>query len=260
MEGRKPKILIWDVEVSTVQLLIHNYGLKNYIKYFNPKDIKRDWILLSVAWKWHGDKHVQCVSVKADNIEDDRGVVDAFYHVLKDADIIIGHNIKAFDVKKFNSKVVEYGYAPLLFNTNQVIDTLQLCRKYFKFSSNKLSYVAHKLGLEAKDESPDWQKILDGNEDELRYMRKYNKQDVIVNEEIYNRIRGWHATHPNLNVINPIKDVQGKEVIACPNCQSTNNWKDGFRISRTGRKQSYQCKDCGSKFVYGKMKKVTESG
>ena len=258
--NRKPKILIWDVEVSTVQLLIQNYGLKNYIKYFNPKDIKRDWILLSVAWKWHGDNHAQCVSVKSNDIENDKGVVDAFYHVLKEADIIIGHNMKAFDAKKFNSKVIEYGYAPILFNPNQVIDTLQLCRKYFKFSSNRLSYVAHKLGVDAKDESPDWNKVLQGDEDEIRYMRKYNKQDVIVNEMVYNKIKGWHDTHPNLNVINTIRDTENNQVIACPTCQSVETVKDGFKFLKNGKKQRYQCKDCGRKFCHGKLIKVTEYG
>lgn len=253
MTARKPKILIWDVEVSTVQLLIQNYGLKNYIKYFNPKDIKRDWVLLSVAWKFHGDKATKCVSVKSDNIADDKGVVDAFYHVLKESDIIIGHNMKAFDLKKFNSKIVEYGYPPLLFKPNQIIDTLQLCRKYFKFSSNRLSYVAHKLGLDAKDESPDWNKILEGDENELRYMRKYNKQDVIVNEQIYDKIKGWHETHFNLNVINPIKDVVGDEVLACQTCQSVNVIKYGFHYTASGKKQRMQCRDCGRQFITGKF-------
>lgn len=248
----KPRILIWDVEVSTVQILIENYGLKNYIKYFNPKDIKRDWILLSVAWKWHGEPNTYCVSVKHDNVQDDRGVVETFYHALKNADIIIGHNIKAFDVKKFNSKLLEYGYDPLLFNSNQVIDTLQLCRKYFKLSSNRLGYVAQKLGVDAKDESPDWAKVLDGDEQEIRYMRKYNKQDVIVNEQVYNKLRGWHESHPNLNLYNPVRDVVGQTVLACTNCQSTNLVKDGYSYTRVSKRARARCKDCGNCFTHGK--------
>jgi hypothetical protein len=253
MEGRKPKILIWDVEVSTVQLLIQNYGLKNYIKYFNPQDIKRDWVLLSVAWKWHGDKYCHCVSVKPESPLNDKGVVDSFYSVLQEADIIIGHNIKAFDVKKFNSKVVEYGYAPVMFKSNQVVDTLTLCRKYFKFSSNKLSYVAQKLGLDAKDESPEWDKVLAGDEDEIRYMRKYNKQDVIVNEQIYDKIKGWHETHFNLNAIAKIVDTEGLPVNVCQTCLSPSVWSKGFVMMANGKKKRrWKCNNCGAN-TYGKV-------
>ena len=258
--NRKPKILIWDVEVSTVELFIRNYGLKNHVRYFSHKDIVTDWILLSVAWKWLGEPDTQCVSINKDTPQNDRGVVDIFYNVLKHADIIIGHNMKAFDYKKFNSKIVEYGYAPLVFAPNQIIDTLTLSRKYFNFTSNSLAYVAKKLGVDAKDESPDWNKVLSGDDDEIRYMRRYNKQDVIVNEMVYNKIRGWHSTHPNLNVINPIKDIEGNQVLACPTCQSTRTSKQGTQLRANGRKQSYSCKDCGRRFVHGKLIKVTEYG
>lgn len=210
-----------------------------------------------MAWKWLGDKQCHCVSIKPSSPLNDTGVVDTFYHVLKDADIIIGHNIKTFDVKKFNAKVVEYGYHPVLFKPYQVIDTLSLCRKYFKFTSNKLSYVAHKLGLDAKDESPEWDKVLQGDADEIRYMRKYNKQDVIVNEQIYEKIKGWHETHPNLNVHNVIRDIEGREVLSCPNCQSTETVKMGLAMRKNGYKQTHRCNGCGRRFAHGRLVKVT---
>ena len=254
-ESRKPKILIWDVEVSTVKLLIQNYGLKNYIKYFDPKDIQRDWILFSVAWKWHGEKVTHCASVKADNVENDRGVVAAFYHALEQADIIVGHNMKAFDLKKFNSKIIEYGHAPLFFKPHQIVDTLQLCRKYFKFSSNKLSYVAQKLGLDAKDESPDWDKVLQGDDDEIRYMRQYNKKDVIVTEQVYDKLKSWHETHFNLNHIAKVKDSEGLPVNVCGTCLSNNVHFKGWAILAGGkRKRRWRCKDCGSN-TYGKIER-----
>ena len=254
-EGHKPKILIFDVETSTMDLAIKTYQLKNYIKYFNPDDIVRDWILLSVAWKFHGDKTTKCISVHKDNIENDRAVVDAFYNVLKTADVIIGHNMKGFDIKKFNTKIIEYGYAPLHFKAAQIIDTLTLSRRYFKFSSNRLSYVAKKLGVDAKDASPDWNKILDGSESELRYMRKYNKQDVIVTEQVYDKLKGWHDTHINLNMIAQIKDSEGLPVVACRVCLSGNLMRDGFAYNATTKSQRHKCKDCGAN-TYGKKEKL----
>jgi len=45
-------------------------------------------------------------------------------------------------------------------------------------------------------------------------------------------------------------DVSGRpaQLPKCPECNSSNNWKDGIRYTNTGQIQRYICRDCGYRF------------
>ena len=105
-------------------------------------------------------------------------VIKTLHDVLSEADIIIAHNGDKFDSKKFNTRAIAYGLPPI--EPKKSVDTLKIARRRFAFTSNKLSYLAKFLGVESKDESPDWDKVLAGDEQELRYMRQYNRKEVNV--------------------------------------------------------------------------------
>ena len=244
----KQKILFFDVETSTLRVSYETYQLKQYSKYIDPKHIERDWHMLGAAWKWQGEDSAQVVSVSPSDPLNDEGVIRALYGVLQEADILVGHNSDAFDIKKFNTRAIAYDLPPLAQKTQ--IDTLKIARKYFKFTSNRLSFLADFLNVpQGKDESPDWSKCLAGCPDELRYMRKYNKQDVYVTEAIYDKLMAWHHTHPA--IYSPARDADNKIVDGvCPYCASPNTKKEGFRMSNTGKfkHQRHRCNDCGKFF------------
>jgi len=241
------KVLFWDVETSSMDLMIRTYQLKNYTSYFDPKLIERDWTMLGASWAYD-DEEPRVISVSTRNPLDDRKVVERLHKVLGKADALVGHNSDAFDLKKFNTRAVFYGLDPLAKKIR--LDTLKMARKYFKFSSNKLSYICNYLGLEAKDESPDWDKCLEGDAQELRYMRQYNKQDVVATRELYYKLRGWHDTHPRMQ--DKVRDIEGREVEVCKVCGSPELKKDGTRLVASGRrKQKFQCLSCGSYQIGG---------
>ena len=125
---RKPKILFWDIETTDLELAIRTYGLKNYTKYFNHKTIKRDWTMLGASWKFKGDMRPSVVSVKASDPFNDEGVVRVLYQVLQEADVLVGHNSDRFDLKKFNTRALHYGLAPLHIRTQQTVDTLKIAK------------------------------------------------------------------------------------------------------------------------------------
>jgi len=239
------KSLIWDVETTDLDLRVRAYQLKNYIKYFDPKVIERDWTMLGAAWMWLNDDNAQAISVTAESPLDDYGVIKTLHGVLNEADLLIGHNSDAFDIKKFNTRAIYYDLPPI--KPLRTVDTLKIAKKYFKFTSNKLSYICNYLKLEMKDESPDWVKCIDGDADELRYMRKYNKQDVIATRDLYVKLRSFHHTHPKAP---KVKDIEGNYVVACPKCSSTNYVRNGTRTLNSGRRrQEYQCQDCNGYFT-----------
>lgn len=240
------KILIYDLEVSTTKLEIETYDLKQYTQYLNHKDIVRDYIIHGVAYKWLGDEHyTKCLSVSPRAPLNDEIVVRNFHDIVSQADVIIGHNMDQFDIKKLNTRFLKYGL-PCIPKV-QTVDTLKVARKHFKLTSNSLAYIAKFLELDIeKDASPDWAAIRAGDADALEYMRRYNKRDVDVTEKVYLRLREWMDNHPNLNIIAPVKDIAGGIVTCCDTCQSPNIIKHGYQYGRNTVKQRYACKDCGA--------------
>lgn len=232
-----PKILTWDVETSYMVMEYNTYDLKVYLSRHSIDHIKEDWFMLGAAWKFLGDKSVGCISVCPKDPKNDYEVIQVLHDVLSQADIIIGHNSDAFDIKKFNARAIKHGLPPIA--PKKTIDTLKIARQNFKFSSNTLRYICNYLGLEAKDESPNWVKCVEGDDEELRYMRKYNKQDVIVTEQLYLKLRAYMKNHPNLNTFT------GED--NCPTCGSDELLiKQDHRHTRTGKYEQFQCAGCGA--------------
>lgn len=232
--------LFWDVETSSLDLLIRTYQLKNNTRYFSPDDIIREWCMLGAAWAID-DGPPKAVTVSHKDPFDDRHVIEKLHGVLSKADVLIGHNSDQFDLKKFNTRAIYYDLPPI--GQKVQIDTLKMARKYFKFSSNKLSYIAKYLGITNKDESPEWDLILDGSKKELDYMKKYNKQDVVVTRELYYKLANFHDTHPRIMPL--AEDTAGNTVTNCKKCGGALK-KNGTRLTATGiKRQMMTCTQCG---------------
>lgn len=244
--GHKPQIIVWDVETTDIELAIRTYGLKSFTRYHSPDTIKRDWSLLGAAWKVSGEAKVNCVSVSPRNVFNDFEVTRRLHDVLSSADILVGHNMDRFDLKKFNTRAIFHGFAPI--GQKPTIDTLKVARKYFALTSNKLSYLCKYLGLTHKDESPDWLRIMGGCPDELRYMREYNKKDVIATDDAYIKMRPWIDNHPDYNLWADVKDTSGEKVILCRKCGSEDVVKNGIKYLRNSKRQKYLCKTCQAEF------------
>lgn len=247
--GREPKILTWDIECTDLEITKRQYGLKNYIKYDSPNNITRDWTLLGAAVKWYGKKP-QCISVNSKDPLNDYEVTHWLHGYLSKADMIIGHNSRAFDYKKFNTRAITYGLTPVFFAPRFNYDTLTMARKYFSFTSNKLSYLADKLEVENKQDSPDWEACINGCPKALSYMRKYNKADVIVTEQVYDKLKSYDEHHPDLSGIRDLRDTNGDPVLSCKACGSLDIIKNGVDIGAGKttlgkKKQKYFCKTCG---------------
>jgi len=69
----------------------------------------------------------------------------------------------------------------------------------------------------------------------------HNCQDVQLLEDVYLKLRPF-ISHPNVNLITGQRETD----CTCHVCQSKDVTKRGFSFTKTGRKQRYQCNDCGS--------------
>lgn len=236
----KPKILLYDIE--TMANLAYVWG-----KYEQDViAVKRHWYMMSFAYKWLGEKQTYVKALpdfpmyKKDQYND-KELVESLWKLFDEADIIVAHNGNDFDIKKTNARFIKHKLRPP--SPSKYVDTKLEAKKYFKFDSNKLDdlgdyfNIGRKintggfelwLGCEAKDKKS-WAK-----------MKKYNVNDVILLEKVYNEMLPYMKTHPNLNLYNGTTHN-------CPNCGSIHNQKRGLAIvGRTMIAQRYQCKDCGA--------------
>lgn len=232
------KILIYDIETSP--------SLGYYFELYKEGNIvwdEKSWYMLSFAWKWFGEDKTHVLALpdfktyKKDP-ENDKELCKELWALFDEADVIIAHNGNSFDQKKSNARFIYHGFTPP--SPYKEIDTKLVAKKYFRFDSNKLTDLGKYLKCGQKVETGGfslWKRCMAGDMDAWKSMVKYNKQDVVLLEQIYLRLRPWMTQHPNMNI------VMGT-MTNCPNCESPKIHKRGYMFTRLSKRQRYQCNDC----------------
>jgi len=226
------KILTLDIETSPN--LVYCWGLFNQ---FIPIDfIVEPTYVMSWAAKWLGKKKIYYKQ------QGEAGFLEDIWEMIDKADAVVHYNGTSFDMKHLNREFVEAGMIPPLMPKN--IDLLKTVKQRFRFPSNKLDYVAKTLLGKQKldheglklwvgcllDNDPTWWNI----------MKKYNKEDVRITEELYLKLRGWIKGHPNHGLY--VKD-QDKPI--CRACGSEKVHSKGWQRLNVQSYMRYRCADCG---------------
>lgn len=201
--------------------------------------------MISYAASWEGSNKI-IYDDKRNYVKDfskDRKFVVGLWKLIKQADIIIGHNIDRFDLRKINQRLVANRLSkPRNYLT---IDTLKEAKKHFGFTSNSLSYLAKYLGVKTPKSEHSafpgidlWIECQKGNKRAWKEMEKYNKLDVVVLKQVYERMRPF-INNMNLGIYDaPLKNK-------CL-CGSTEFIKNGHAYLKSGVKPRYACKKCGN--------------
>lgn len=242
----KPRILFYDVETRP------NLGY-TWSKYEqNVLSFEREWELLSCAFKFQGDKEVQCVTRQGK--KDDLRVVKKVQQLFQEADILVAHNGDEFDFKKLTARMLFHGLPPV--KPLAMIDTKKVAKKHFSFNGNGLADLGKflRLGDKIKHTGFDlWLGCMQDDPTSWRQMIAYNKQDVTLLEKVYDRFRPWIIAHPNVaRLLGRTSDS------ACPTCASGKTQKWGFRVTARQQQQRWGCLSCGRFFLtpVPKKKKV----
>jgi hypothetical protein len=186
------KTLLLDVETSPNLGYVWGRWEQNIIG-----DLVKESQMISFAWKWLGDTKVECRSLpmyktyKTDP-ENNKMLVQELRDVYDEADVVVGHNLFAFDDKVSNTNFIVNGILPP--KPHRVIDTLKIAKKYFRFSSNKLGDLGKRLGLGEKASTGGfklWLGCMHGVPASWRQMETYNKQDVVLLEKVYRKFLPW---------------------------------------------------------------------
>jgi DNA polymerase III epsilon subunit-like protein len=236
-----PRILFFDVEstpsiAATFQRFKVNIGPDAVIQ-------EGGW-LLSISWKWNNDSKVHGIALTPEEAvnQDDSRLVACLYDLFQEADYVVAHNGAAFDVPLFKTRLLANGFPPP--KTVKVVDTLQIAKK-LRFNSNKLDSLGHYLGVGRKLPHTGirlWLDCMDGVQSALDDMLAYNKQDVILLEEVYNQLRAFDTKAPNAG--HYFDDNQTRCVV----CGSTNLVKTGNVVYTSASAfEEHQCEDCGAR-------------
>lgn len=234
---KAPKILVLDIETAPMKGFIFNLWKDNV----NLDKLISDWYIICWSAKWLFDSEVkgECLTSDEAKLQDDRRIVLALSKLLNKADIVVTHNGKKFDLLKINARMLVHRLSPV--KPYQNIDTLEVAKRQFGFTSNKLDYLAGILGVETKMSTDFqlWADCVDGKQEALDYMFRYNKWDVECLEAVYLRLRPWIRNHPNLALY-----YESDEPI-CPNCGSKHLTPEGFYYTSVNKYQVFRC-ECGA--------------
>lgn len=228
------KVFLLDIETRPNEVM--SWGLYN--QNISINQILRPGSTLCWAGKWLSDRKVHFRSSWNDG--EGQMVRDA-YEFMNEADAVVTYNGNKFDLPTLHKEFVLLGLTPP--KPSYSIDLYRTVRKQFRFASNKLDFVCQQLGLGAKTQHKGmdlWRGVINDNPSDQRTMERYNKQDVVLLERLYHKLKPWVSSHPSVPLHNG-----DTERAACPCCGSLSVQSRGYRYTRTGVFSQFVCNDCG---------------
>lgn len=229
-----PKILTIDIETSPSLAYVwkiwdENIGINQLV------DVTET---LCFSAKWYGQKKTMFFSSYEHGPET---MVKEAYELIDQADIIIHWNGKRFDMPHLSREFLLAQMTPP--SPVQQIDLMQVVRQRFKFTSNKLDFVAQQLGVGSKiHKGVDftlWKGCMDGDPEAWKTMEKYNRQDVVITEKVFDKIKPWLGGLMNVGLFTG-------DSFACNICGSESLQRRGFKYKKKTIVQQYACMDCGA--------------
>ena len=226
------KPIVFDIETSPIVADVWGMWDQNV----GLNQIRRDWRILSISWKELGAKRVHYRDAFTPEAEKD--MLADFWQVMNDTDVLIGQNIRKYDVRKLNARFIAERmppYAPV-----RIVDTLAMAKRVGMFTSNKLEYLAKYATATRKDAHRQfpghsmWTEFEAGNPRARAAMRAYNKDDVLATESLYLALAPWDRAHLTVD-----------KGAGCPRCGGSLRLTDQVHTSAAGaRRHLLQCEAC----------------
>jgi hypothetical protein len=227
------KILFFDLETSPN--LGYFWGLFN--QNISLGQVVKATEILCFGARWMGSKKVIFKSVHHDG---KKAMLEELYRLMHEADYISGWNSKGFDHKLINSSFILNGMLPP--SPTKDLDLLSTSRANFRFTSQKLDWVARSLEIGEKVKHQGfqlWVKCMADDPKAWREMKKYQIQDVNILIDLYEQFKPWMGnSHPNAAIFNGKPD-------SCIVCGSDNIQSRGRAYTSTGAYPRFQCTSCG---------------
>lgn len=234
----EPKILVLDIETRPATA----YVWRPYDENIGYEQVIEPGGMICFAAKFVGEKETVFYSNWTHSQYE---MVFAAHALLDAADAVVTYNGDKFDLPKLHGEFILQGLnAPKPVVSIDVVKTI----RKFGFLMNRLAFIGPllRVGQKVKHEGFDlWAKVLKGDEKAQEKMRKYNIQDVVLLEKLYQKVKPFIKNHPHL----------GAEKRQCGACGSNHVHSRGWKRTKEYRVQNLQCQSCGS-WQTGKREKI----
>ncbi len=231
------RTLLLDIETSPNT--VHVWGL--FKQDISINQIIESSYVLCWAAKWLGEDKVMYQKTTNPMKGSSKGMIKEIHRLVNKADCVIHYNGSQFDMPTLNKEFIMHGL-PVPAPYRQ-IDLLRVAQQQFRFTSNKMDYVAQALGLGHKIRHEGhllWVRCMNGNDEAWRVMKDYNIKDVTLLEKLYNRLLPWIKQTANHALYD-----DGK---TCPRCGSGKYVKRGYAYTNISKYRRYRCKGCNGWF------------
>lgn len=232
------KILFFDIECSP--FIVANYSLWHNGK---PNWILKESRVVMIGYKWAHEDTVNVLNIRdySDTLSFKEGepkLLKEWLKIVEQADMVVAHYGAKFDKRRLQAALIQNKLPPM--PDVLMYDTLAVAKRIFKFESNSLDHIGKVLKLGRKDKLPNdiWLDVLQKDERAYETLEKYNIQDVLLLEAVYNAIKSYDTKHPHLHTTSPHSE-------ACPVCGSSNVVNRGFTRTRLCIYQRVKCNSCG---------------
>jgi uncharacterized protein YprB with RNaseH-like and TPR domain len=193
--------------------------------------------MICFACKWLGEEEVFFYSAHHDG---KAVMVQKAWDFLNEADAVLHYNGKGYDIPHLNREFLLAGMTPPAPFAQ--IDLYLAVKKRFRFTSNKLDYVSQAMGFEGKVQHEGhwlWVKCMAGDVEAWEKMQEYNQQDVVLLEQMYEKLLPWIPGHPNRALID-------NDPYACPKCGGRNFAPQGWAYTALSQFERSLCVKCGA--------------
>lgn len=181
-------------------------------------------------------------------------MIKALWNHLDVHDYIVGHNVKAFDKRHWQTAFRELDLG--LPSTYALIDTLSTARTQYGDESRKLDTLNKRDGIDSKTDTykvTTARRALGGDKAAQAELEEYNVGDWYASKARYLRDLPYMKTHPNV--------APNSEELCCTRCASTkvvrltdvNGEQKLYRDASNGVQfyLAYRCLDCKGMFRGG---------
>ncbi|MGL4178305.1 MAG: ribonuclease H-like domain-containing protein [Dermatophilaceae bacterium] len=231
------RVLVIDIETSPNQAYV--WGLWN--QNVGLSQLQHPGEVIAFAAKWVGRPKIHFASVYHHGKQE---MLDRAHALLSEADIVVTYNGVKFDMPWLRTEFAVAGMPPPSPWVD--VDLCALVKRTFRFPSNKLAYVTQALGLETKEETGGFQLWLDcmtgapaAKKAAWAKMKSYNTQDVVVTEQLMERIRPHVKTFP-------VPSLYHDSSVDVCRCGSEDLAPQGYSYTALSKFQRYRCRECGA--------------
>lgn len=233
------RILLLDIETAPNK----GYFWRVYKENIGIDQIIDSGYVMSWSARWFGEKEIM---FDAFWVSGHKKMLKRMHKLLDQADVVVHFNGESFDVPTLNKEFLRFKMTPP--SPYKQVDLYKVASSTFRFTSNKLDYIARYLDEGEKVRHRGFELWVKCMGEDRRYsmkeirasrkiMERYNKRDVIILERVYLRMRPWVKNHPNWGAY--------EDGLRCPSCGGTHFHRKSTAVVKHLRYPRFQCQKAG---------------